>query len=63
VAKAIDGCKHLPPARQQDWARLLMFGVGEALANVVMGSTLLALAWFIAAIGVRRRPPDEPTGV
>jgi hypothetical protein len=63
VAKSIHGCRGLPPARRAEWPFFLMLGTGESLAIVVMGSTLLTLAWFIAAIGVRRRPPDEPAGV
>jgi hypothetical protein len=59
VAKSIAGCKHLPPARQAEWPRLLMLGIGESLSVVVMGSTLLALAWFVAAIGVRRRSDEN----
>jgi hypothetical protein len=63
VFKSIDGCAGLPPARRADWPFYLMKGTGESLADIVLGSLLLTLAWFIAAIGVRRRPPDEPAGV
>jgi len=53
-----------PPGLREDFPlQVFIKGVGESLANVVMGATLLTLAWFIAAIGIRRRPPDEPAGV
>jgi hypothetical protein len=61
VAKSFGA--RIPPGREADFGRLILKGVSEALADVVMGSALLTLAWFIAAIGVRRRPPDEPAGV
>jgi hypothetical protein len=63
VFKSIHACARLLPGRRAEWPYFLMLGTGESLANIVMGSTLLTLAWFIAAMGVRRRPPDEPAGV
>jgi hypothetical protein len=60
VAVAIRTYAHLPPDRRAPV--LLLFGFAEALGDVVVGCALLALVWFIAAIGIRRRPPDEPAG-
>jgi hypothetical protein len=59
VAMAIRGTSRISPEHHPDWPLLVLKGCGEALSIVVMGSTLLALAWFIAAIGVRRRPVEE----
>jgi hypothetical protein len=61
VAKSFGA--RVPPGLRADFPFLVIKGISESLANVVMGSMLLTLAWFIAAIGVRRRPPDEPAGV
>jgi hypothetical protein len=63
VSRSVAGCRGLPPARQADCPRYVLKGAGESLAGVTMGSAFLTLAWFIAAIGVRRRPADEPTGL
>jgi hypothetical protein len=63
VARSIGALSHLPPGRHTDWPFFLVKGIGEAMADIVLGSALLTLSWFIAAIGVRRRPPDEPAGV
>jgi hypothetical protein len=60
VAAAIRAYAHLPPDRRAPV--LLLYGFSEALADIVVGCALLAMSWFIAAIGIRRRPPDEPAG-
>ena len=31
-----------------------MVGIGESLANAILGFSLLGIAWFIVAIGLRR---------
>jgi hypothetical protein len=63
MAKSIQGLKGLPPARRGEWPLLLLYGTGEALANVILGATLLALAWFITAIGMRRLAARDDTEV
>jgi len=55
VAKSINGCSALPPALRDRWTFLVAKGTAESLADVILGAALLALAWFIAAMGVRRQ--------
>ena len=62
VAQSIESLHTLPPARRVDWPLYFLFGTGEALANVILGATLLALAWFITAIGMRRLASRDSTG-
>jgi hypothetical protein len=33
----------------------VMMGIGESTANAVLGFSLLALAWLVAAVGMRRQ--------
>jgi hypothetical protein len=54
VGKSIAGLHGLPPNLKPSWALFVAYGSGEALGNIVLGCTLLALAWFIAVIGFRR---------
>jgi hypothetical protein len=54
VAKSIQGCRGLPPALKDQWPLFVALGTSEALADIILGAAFLALAWFVAAIGVRR---------
>jgi hypothetical protein len=63
VARSIQGISALPAAKRADWPLYLLFGTGEALADVILGATLLALAWFITAIGMRRLAARDSTRV
>ena len=63
VARSIQGIHALPPAKRADWPLFVLFGTGEALADVILGATLLALAWFITAIGMRRLAARDSTRV
>jgi hypothetical protein len=63
VARSIQGIHALPPAKRADWPLYLLFGTGEALADVILGASLLALAWFITAVGMRRLAARDTTRV
>lgn len=63
VAKSIDGLSRLPSALQPRAPMLLLKGTAEAMADIILGATLLSLAWFIAAIGVRRQRPGDGPGL
>lgn len=45
-----------------DWAHspdlhlIVMTGLGESLANAILGFSLLTLAWLAATVGMRRLP-------
>lgn len=41
-------------AESPDMPLIVMIGLGEALAPAILGFSLLALAWMVAAVGVRR---------
>jgi hypothetical protein len=56
VAKSINGCSNLPPALRDRWPFLVAKGTAESLADIILGAVLLSLAWFVAAIAVRRAP-------
>jgi hypothetical protein len=43
-----------PGAREPDLARLVLAGLGEALAPAILGFTLLSLSWLLVAVGARR---------
>ena len=51
-------CTKVP--RNPDWAKgpdlplIVMTGIGESMAPGVLGCSLLAIAWLIAAVGHRR---------
>ena len=36
----------------------VLAGVGESAANLVLGAAVLAIAWTLIAVGVRRMPRD-----
>jgi hypothetical protein len=38
-----------------DIHRWVMMGIGESMANAILGFSLLALAWLIVAVGMRRQ--------
>ena len=41
-------------AHSPDLALIVMTGLGESLAPAILGFSLLALAWMVAAVGARR---------
>ncbi len=43
------------PTFSQDPGRYVMIGIGESLANAILGFTLLFLAWLVVAVGMRRQ--------
>jgi hypothetical protein len=55
VARSMNAVPLLPPAMKEKWPLLVARGTAESLANVILGTTLLSLAWFIAAIAIRRQ--------
>ena len=46
-------------AREPDPTFLLLQGFAEAITPLVLGGTLLMVAWLAVAIGVRRRLDDD----
>ena len=54
VELSVRGIPHLPVAERANWAFFVALGTQESLANIVVGSILLALAWLTCAIGIRR---------
>lgn len=57
MAKSINGTALLPPHLRDRAGSLILKGTAESMADLILGAALLAVAWFIAAIGVRRQPP------
>ena len=59
-ASGVGALMHKVPATPE-WAHspdrtlILMLGLGESLANAILGFGLLAIAWFAFAFGERRR--------
>jgi hypothetical protein len=51
-------CTKVP--QTPEWANdplvglIILTGVGESLTNVILGFSLLAIAWLVTAVGVRR---------
>lgn len=41
-------------ANAPHFERIIMVGIGESLAPVILGGGLLTIAWLVAAVGVRR---------
>ena len=54
VAMSVRGITRLPAAEHAHWAYFVALGTQESLANIVVGSILLALAWLTCAVGIRR---------
>ncbi|MCE9580612.1 MAG: hypothetical protein K8W52_46255 [Deltaproteobacteria bacterium] len=46
-------------AREEDPTVLLLQGFAESITPLVLGCSLLVLAWLAVAIGVRRSPDDN----
>lgn len=46
-------------AREPDPTFALLQGLAEAVTPLVLGASLLMIAWLAVAIGVRRRPDDD----
>jgi hypothetical protein len=59
VASCISAVMHHVPANPE-WSKspeihlIVMVGIGESMAPAILGLGLLALAWVIAAFGLRR---------
>lgn len=41
-------------AHSPDLALIVMAGIGESLANGILGFTILALMWLLSAVGARK---------
>ncbi|MFO0724059.1 MAG: hypothetical protein U1E65_09770 [Myxococcota bacterium] len=54
VRLVLRACAQLPDEAAADMPKILMMGLGEALTIVILGSVFLTIAWFIAAVGMRR---------
>ena len=50
---------HLPWSKSPAIGVAVMTGIGEALTPGMLGFTLLALAWLMTALGLRRLPPSK----
>ena len=59
VASDIGAVMHKVP-QHPEWSKspelhlIVMMGIGESMAPAILGFTLLALVWMVAAVGVRR---------
>jgi hypothetical protein len=62
VAASFAGCGRLPPDKRPLWPIFAMKGISESSANVILGSTLLALTWLVIAVGLRRLAARERAG-
>lgn len=47
-------------SKSPDLHLIVMTGLGESLAPAILGFTMLALAWLLTAVGVRRFGQMEP---
>ncbi len=54
VRLTLSSSAQLPDAEQPNFHRIVAMGIAESSTVVIMGCALLALAWFIAAIGLRK---------
>lgn len=54
VRASLAGSAQMPEAEQVDFHRVVAMGIAESSTIVIMGCAFLALAWFIAAIGLRK---------
>jgi hypothetical protein len=54
VAKSFGAMGSLPEQMRDQWPFFAMAGISESLADIILGCSFLAFAWFIAAIGIRR---------
>lgn len=54
VRVTLDAVARLPESEASIAPLLVMKGVSEALAVVVLGTGMLTLGWFLTAIGLRR---------
>ncbi len=59
VAKSLDGCARLPPPLRETWPVFFIKGLSEAMANLILGFSLLALVWLVIAVGLRRLAAHE----
>ena len=59
VAADIGAVMHKVP-NHPEWSKspdlhlIVMIGIGESMAPAILGFTMLALAWMITAVGMRR---------
>lgn len=37
-----------------DWPHMLLLGLGESLGSLILGFGLMAVAWILGAVGLRR---------
>lgn len=57
VRLTLRAAAQVPETEQAIRPQLLLMGVSESLAIVVLGTGFLTLAWFVMAIGLRRGEP------
>lgn len=51
---------HAEWSKNPDMPLIVMMGIGESLTNLVLGTSLLMIAWTIAAAGLFRRGEASP---
>lgn len=59
IATSCMACADLPPEQAAEWHRYLMMGTAESSTNLILGTALPGLSWFIVAIGLRRIDAEE----
>jgi hypothetical protein len=59
VAVSLSACARLPESEAESWHLYFMQGFAESSSNLILGASLLALTWFVIAIGLRRLAARE----
>ena len=54
VALTFASLGRIPAEHRADWHLYALKGISESSANLILAFTLLALAWLVIAIGLRR---------
>jgi len=62
IATTLRFCARLPEAEAAGWHVYFMQGFAESSANLILGLSLLALAWLVIAVGLRRLAAREARG-
>lgn len=51
-------CHYVSGVEPKDMLPVLLQGVAESVTNVILGGSIVAVAWILVAVGVRRMPAD-----